>query len=41
MLGTNYHTHNRWCDGEGEIEEVVRAALDAARAGVVTGDCTG
>ena len=29
MLGTNYHTHNRWCDGEGEIEEVVRAALDA------------
>ncbi len=22
----NYHTHNRWCDGQGEIEEVVAAA---------------
>lgn len=29
MLPANYHTHNRWCDGEGEIEAVVRAALDA------------
>lgn len=26
---TNYHTHNRWCDGNGEIEEVVAAALAA------------
>ena len=25
----NYHTHSRWCDGQGEIEDVVRAALDA------------
>jgi len=25
----NYHTHNRWCDGNGEIEEVVAAALTA------------
>jgi histidinol-phosphatase (PHP family) len=25
----NYHTHSRWCDGEGEIEEVVQAALNA------------
>jgi histidinol-phosphatase (PHP family) len=25
----NYHTHNRWCDGVGEIEEVVAAAIAA------------
>lgn len=25
----NYHTHNRWCDGQGEIEEVVEAGLAA------------
>jgi histidinol-phosphatase (PHP family) len=25
----NYHTHSRWCDGQGDIEDVVRAALDA------------
>jgi histidinol-phosphatase (PHP family) len=25
----NYHTHNRWCDGVGEIAEVVEAALAA------------
>lgn len=25
----NYHTHNRWCDGNGEIEAVVAAALAA------------
>lgn len=25
----NYHTHSRWCDGQGEIAEVVEAALAA------------
>ena len=25
----NYHTHNRWCDGEGEIAEIVAAGLAA------------
>lgn len=25
----NYHTHNRWCDGQREIEEVVAAGLAA------------
>ncbi len=25
----NYHTHNRWCDGHGEIADVVAAARDA------------
>lgn len=28
-LPVNYHTHSRWCDGQGEIEAVVRAALAA------------
>jgi histidinol-phosphatase (PHP family) len=29
MLFANYHTHNRWCDGQGEIAAVVEAALAA------------
>lgn len=29
MLTTSYHTHNRYCDGEGEIAEYLEAALDA------------
>lgn len=29
MLFANYHTHNRWCDGQGEIATVVEAALAA------------
>lgn len=28
-LRTNYHTHSRYCDGEGEIEEYVLAAITA------------
>lgn len=28
-LAANYHTHSRWDDGVGEIEDVVEAALDA------------
>jgi histidinol-phosphatase (PHP family) len=28
-LRTNYHTHSRYCDGEGEIEEYVLAAIAA------------
>ena len=28
-MPVNYHTHSRWCDGQGEIAEVVQAALDA------------
>jgi len=28
-LRTNYHTHNRYCDGEGEIAEYIEAALAA------------
>ncbi|MBA3825110.1 MAG: histidinol-phosphatase [Ktedonobacterales bacterium] len=26
-LPTNYHTHSRYCDGQGEIEDYVRAAI--------------
>ncbi len=29
MLTTSYHTHNRFCDGAGEISEYVEAALTA------------
>ncbi|MDP9372409.1 MAG: histidinol-phosphatase [Chloroflexota bacterium] len=29
MVLANYHTHNRWCDGQGEIEEVIEAAIAA------------
>jgi histidinol-phosphatase (PHP family) len=29
MIRTNYHTHNRFCDGKGEIVEYVDAALSA------------
>ncbi len=29
MIRTNYHTHNRFCDGEGEIDEYVDAAVAA------------
>src|SRR5690348_18389453 len=29
MLHTNYHTHSRYCDGEGEIVEYIEAALAA------------
>ncbi|MDQ7840867.1 MAG: histidinol-phosphatase [bacterium] len=29
MLTTSYHTHNRYCDGEGEIAEYLDAALGA------------
>ncbi|MFN8542079.1 MAG: PHP domain-containing protein [Thermomicrobiales bacterium] len=25
----NYHTHNRWCDGKGEIADVIAAAIAA------------
>src|SRR3954464_1949233 len=25
----NYHTHSRWCDGQGEIAEVIEAAIGA------------
>lgn len=28
-LTSSYHTHSHYCDGEGEIEEVIQAALDA------------
>ncbi len=28
-LSTNYHTHSRYCDGQGEIEDYVRAAIAA------------
>ena len=28
ILG-NYHTHSRWCDGKGEIAEVIEAAIAA------------
>jgi len=28
-LRTNYHTHSRYCDGEGEIREYIDAALAA------------
>lgn len=27
MLFANYHTHNRWCDGQGEIATVIEAAI--------------
>ena len=33
ILG-NYHTHNRWCDGKGEIAEVIEAAIAAELAQV-------
>lgn len=33
ILG-NYHTHSRWCDGEGEIAEVIEAAIAAGLAQV-------
>ncbi len=29
MVTTSYHTHNRYCDGEGEIAEYLEAALAA------------
>ncbi len=29
MLTTSYHTHNRYCDGEGEIAQYAQAALEA------------
>lgn len=29
MLTSNYHTHSRWCDGQGEIEDYARAAVAA------------
>ncbi len=29
MIRTNYHTHNRFCDGKGEIAEYVEAAIAA------------
>jgi histidinol-phosphatase (PHP family) len=25
----NYHTHNRWCDGKGEVSEIIEAAIAA------------
>src|SRR5438067_5193364 len=28
-LATNYHTHSRYCDGEGEIREYIEAAIGA------------
>jgi len=31
---TNYHTHNRYCDGNGTIDEMVQAALAAGLAGI-------
>ncbi len=34
MVLANYHTHNRWCDGQGEIAEVIEAALAAGMAQV-------
>lgn len=30
----NYHTHSRWCDGQGEIAEVIEAAIGAGLAQV-------
>jgi histidinol-phosphatase (PHP family) len=33
-MTTSYHTHNRYCDGEGQIEEVVQAAIEAGVAEV-------
>jgi histidinol-phosphatase (PHP family) len=30
----NYHTHNRWCDGQGEIADVIEAAIAAGLAQV-------
>jgi histidinol-phosphatase (PHP family) len=33
VLG-NYHTHSRWCDGQGEIAEVIEAAIEAGLAQV-------
>ncbi len=30
----NYHTHSRWCDGRGEIAEVIEAAIAAGLAQV-------
>lgn len=37
VLG-NYHTHSRWCDGEGEIAEVIDAAIaaDLAQIGITS-----
>lgn len=31
---TNYHTHNHYCDGDGTVEDMVRAGLAAGLAGV-------
>ena len=28
MAGVNYHTHNEFCDGEGSIEDYVRAGME-------------
>lgn len=33
-IRTSYHTHNEYCDGEGTIEEIVQAAIDANLAQV-------
>jgi histidinol-phosphatase (PHP family) len=37
VLG-NYHTHNRWCDGLGEIADVIEAAIaaDLAQVGITS-----
>ena len=34
----NYHTHSRWCDGQGEIAEVIEAAIaaDLAQVGITS-----
>ncbi|MDR7419577.1 MAG: histidinol-phosphatase [Armatimonadota bacterium] len=32
MLRTSYHTHNRYCDGRGEIVEYAEAAIEAGLA---------
>jgi histidinol-phosphatase (PHP family) len=37
VLG-NYHTHSRWCDGQGEIADVIEAAIaaDLAQVGITS-----
>lgn len=37
VLGS-YHTHSRWCDGQGEIAEVIEAAIaaDLAQVGITS-----
>lgn len=34
LITGSFHTHSRYCDGEGSIEEVVEAAIDAGLADV-------